>query len=261
MKKWLILLTLLLAAASAKAQSPVQICAHRGFWESEAAGKAQNSIASLKAAQDNGFWGGEFDVHITKDDVVVVNHDPFFHARPIHCCKYSTLARKPLSNGETFPTLEMYLEQGLASPSTMLVLELKKQKNRKRADALLDGCIALLREKGLWDPTRVMFISFDYEACKRVAQLAPGFTIQYLEADKDPDTVHADGINGIDYHYSAFRTHPEWVARAHVLGMTVNAWTVDKEEDMQYLIDLGVDCITTNKPLELRALLGEREER
>jgi glycerophosphoryl diester phosphodiesterase len=43
--------------------------------------------------------------------------------------------------------------------------------------------------------------------------------------------------------------------------MTVNAWTVDKEEDMQYLIDLGVDCITTNKPLELRALLGEREER
>lgn len=253
--------TLLLTAWMLGAQQPVQICAHRGFWKSEAAGNAQNSIASLKAAQDNGFWGSEFDVHLTSDHIVLVNHDPSFHLLNVQKNPYEKIAGKArLSNGETIPTLAQYLEQGLQS-RTMLVLELKKQHSRSHADKLQDLCIEALREKGLWDPSRVMFISFDYEACKRMAQLAPGFTVQYLEADKDPDTVHADGISGIDYHFSAFRSHPEWVARAHELGMTVNAWTVNSQADMQYLLDLGVDCITTNHPLELRALLQEREAR
>ena len=35
---------------------------------------------------------------------------------------------------------------------------------------------------------------------------------------------------------------------------------VDKPDDMLYLIGLGVDCITTNEPLLLRNLLGDREE-
>lgn len=253
--------TLLLTAWMLGAQQPVQICAHRGFWKSESAGKAQNSIASLKAAQDNGFWGSEFDVHLTSDGVVVVNHDPVFHLTNVQTHSYNQLTRKgKLSNGETLPTLEQYLEQGLQSPS-MLVLELKKQRSREHADKLQDLCISALKEKGLWDPARVMFISFDYEACKRLARLAPGFTVQYLEADKDPETVHSDGINGIDYHFSAFRKHPEWVARAHDLGMSVNAWTVDSKADMKYLVDLGVDCITTNQPLELRELLKGREQR
>ena len=41
--------------------------------------------------------------------------------------------------------------------------------------------------------------------------------------------------------------------------MSVNVWTVDAKEDMQAMIDLGVDCITTNYPLLARELLGERE--
>ena len=38
-------------------------------------------------------------------------------------------------------------------------------------------------------------------------------------------------------------------------GMSVNTWTVNKEEDMVRMIKLGVDQITTDYPLELRALL------
>ena len=45
------------------------------------------------------------------------------------------------------------------------------------------------------------------------------------------------------------------MARAHVLGMAVNAWTVDSKSEMEYLRDLGVDVITTNRPLLLRDLL------
>ncbi|MBQ1683432.1 MAG: hypothetical protein II071_04055, partial [Bacteroidales bacterium] len=50
----------------------IAIVAHRGFWNSEAGGFSENSIASLKAAQDAGLWGSECDVHLTADDVVIV---------------------------------------------------------------------------------------------------------------------------------------------------------------------------------------------
>ena len=41
--------------------------------------------------------------------------------------------------------------------------------------------------------------------------------------------------------------------------MSINSWTVNKEKDIQNMIDLGVDCITTNEPLLVRKMLGKRE--
>jgi glycerophosphoryl diester phosphodiesterase len=49
------------------------------------------------------------------------------------------------------------------------------------------------------------------------------------------------------------------VKEAHDLGMSVNVWTVNKEKDIKAMIDLGVDCITTNDPALVRKLLGKRE--
>ena len=43
--------------------------------------------------------------------------------------------------------------------------------------------------------------------------------------------------------------------QAHELGLGVNVWTVDSEEDMRYFIDLGVDFITTDYPERLQAML------
>lgn len=51
------------------------------------------------------------------------------------------------------------------------------------------------------------------------------------------------------------RKHPQWVKEAHDLGLEVNVWTVDSEEDMKYFIGLGVDYITTDYPERLQALL------
>ena len=42
---------------------------------------------------------------------------------------------------------------------------------------------------------------------------------------------------------------------AHQQGMKVNVWTVNKKTDMKKLIDMKVDYITTDQPLELKALL------
>ena len=43
------------------------------------------------------------------------------------------------------------------------------------------------------------------------------------------------------------------------MGMKVNVWTVDNVKEMQKMITLGVDYITTNQPLEAAALIAGQE--
>ena len=76
-----------------------------------------------------------------------------------------------------------------------------------------------------------------------------------IQHGKNPEKVNAEGVNGIDYHYSKFNTHSKWVKEAQKLGMTVNAWTVNKENNMVQMFDLGVNFLTTDNPLEARALM------
>ena len=244
---------LLIAAMPAGAQN---ICAHRGFWKCKEAQKTQNSIASLRLAQENEFWGSEFDVHLTADDVIVVNHDPSLNGIPIHTSTYAKLLETKLKNGESIPTLDQYIEQGTKS-DCMMVLEIKPQDTEERTLQLTSACMEALKRHDILDPKRVMFISFSYAACEWIARELPEFTNQYLSGDKDPETVHASGINGIDYHFIAFYRHPDWVERAHKLGMSVNVWTVDSKKVMRYVRDLGVDAITTNKPLVAREIMSK----
>lgn len=250
MKRHLIISLLFISSITASAQNP-RICAHRGFWDCDGAGHVENSIASLRMAQESGFWGSEFDVHLTADSVVVVNHDDRFYGIPIHTSTYQELLAKRHPNGEYIPTLDQYLEQGVKS-ACMLVLEIKPQKTVETTICLAQKCRDALEAHGLLDPSRVMFISFSYDACKWVAKNLPAFDNQYLEGKVDPETVHEDGIRGIDYHFLYFNQHPDWVKRAHDLGMTVNVWTVDFAPEMRRLMKLGVDVITTNKPLLLK---------
>ena len=80
--------------------------------------------------------------------------------------------------------------------------------------------------------------------------IASGTTMAFLARE-----IKGLGLTGIDYSMRVLRKHPEWVEQAKKLGLEVNVWTVDEEEDMRYFIDLGVDYITTDYPERLQALL------
>ena len=232
-----------------------RIVAHRGYWE----GNAQNSIASLEKAQEFGAWGSEFDLHLTADNVVVVNHDGIIGDTRIQVSPLEDVRYNHLKNGERVATLDEYLRQGNKNKDCVLVLELKPHSSTEREDLLVDKCLESLRANKLMNPNRIAFISFSYHICKELARKCPAFTVQYLEGDKTPAQVHADGISGIDYHYSCFKKHPEWVKEAHDLGMSVNVWTVDDAEDIRAMSDLGVDQITTNEPALTREILFGRK--
>ena len=113
---------------------PVAIVAHRGYWTAPGLNEAQNSVAALREAQDFGCWGSEFDVHLTADNIVVVNHDPTREGKEIQTTAYKELRNLSLSNGEPLPTLCEYLAQGVVCEKTMLVLELKPQYSQERED-------------------------------------------------------------------------------------------------------------------------------
>ena len=249
-----------LATAMVLHGGPIAVIAHRGWWQSPNAGGAQNSLAALKAAQDAGFWGAEFDIHMTVDEVVVVRHDNQIRGTNIWQHVYADIAETRLPNGERMPTLDEYLAQGAKCRTTMLVMEIKPEgyaanaASAPRACRLADLGIEGLRRHGLLSTNRVMFISFSNDACRHIAEKLPGFRVECLTA-QPPENVRAKGISGIDFEQSSYATHAEYVQVARQLGMTVGAWTVDSTNQINRAINWGLDAITSNYPDRVRDLL------
>lgn len=243
MKKLIVMAAACLMTLAAAAQT--NIVAHRGYWD--CAGSAQNSITSLKLADKIGCYGSEFDVHLTKDNVIVVHHDPNVGKIDIQTSTYKALKKERLRNGEKIPTLEQYLDAG-KDLSCKLVLEIKKQKVQSHEDSLVRQTVDMVKAKGLLN--RMVWISFSGKACELLHQLLPDAHIQYLNGDWDPKTVKAKGLSGIDYEQKVMALHPEWIKECHDLGLVVNVWTVNDLNTINQFIKAGVDFITTNAPVE-----------
>ena len=225
------------------------VVAHRGYWKCEAAGFSENSIASLKAAQQIGCWGSECDIRLTRDGVVIVNHNADINGKPISGTDFADITEDLLPNGERRPTLDEYLDQAAAGfPGTKLVIELKALDNEEMESVMVDKTFAALKDHNVYDPQNIVFISFSKFMCDRIAAEAPEFVNQYLSGDITPGQLAAEGINGIDYNEKVLKEHPEWIAECKELGMSTNVWTVNKEEDIRFFIEKGVGAITTNEP-------------
>lgn len=221
------------------------VVAHRGAWKAKQL--PENSIAALKHAIALKCTGSEFDVQMTVDDILVVNHDPHYKEMLIAETTYEDLAIHKLSNGETLPTLREYILAGLENnTSTRLVCEIKPAKTVERGQRMAEKTLQLVKELNAEDMT--VYISFGYEILQKIEELNPKAHTQYLEANKSPEELKADGIDGADYHFKAFKEHPEWIESAKKNGIILNAWTVNDPADMDWLLEEGFDFITTNEP-------------
>ena len=161
-----------------------------------------------------------------------------------------------LPNGkENIPSLDDYLSLAAEKPDTRLILEMKSLSDLKREDLAAGKIVKALRKHGVLERTDI--IAFSINACMAFKKLLPDTKIYYLNGDLPPKSIRKLGLAGIDYSTKVLRQHPQWVKQAHDLGLEVNVWTVDSEEDMRYFIDLGVDYITTDYPELLQALLKQ----
>src|SRR5690554_7499403 len=234
-------------------QAQSKVIAHRGAWKTQ--NLPQNSIASLNHAVELGCFGSEFDVHLTKDNILVVNHDRDYYGIDIETSTYKDLLTIKHPNGESIPTLEEYLKAGKKQNKTRLVLELKTSAvSKERTLKAVEMCVKMVKKMKVKD--MVDYIFFDYDAGKLAHQLDPKAEVAYLNGDVAPAQVKKDGYTGIDYHFNVLKKNPTWIKEAHDVGLTVNVWTVNTEEEMLNLINQNVEFITTDEPEKLLSLLN-----
>jgi glycerophosphoryl diester phosphodiesterase len=111
--------------------------------------------------------------------------------------------------------------------------------------------------------TPVIIQSFDEASVRRVAADLPTIPRVFLtssEADLSDARLRelATFASGIAPEKRLIEAHPDMVARAHALGLTVTSWTFSatektkygtvKDEMAQYLYTWGVDALFTNNP-------------
>ena len=228
-----------------------KVIAHRGYWDCE--GSAQNSIASLQKAQKLRIYGSEFDVWMTSDGVLVVNHDATIEGLKIEDTPYSQLKDIRLKNGEQLPLLEAYFQQGKKDKKTKLILELKSHDSREKENKAVAAVVKMAEKYGVKKQTE--YISFSLNICKEFMRHNPKANVAYLNGDLAPNELKALQINGIDYNFSVLQKNKHWIDEAHKLKMTVNVWTVNSEADMQEMMAAGVDFITTDQPVLCKKLV------
>jgi glycerophosphoryl diester phosphodiesterase len=226
--------------------APNVVVAHRGAFKKN--NLPENSIASLKQAIALRCTGSEFDVRMTTDDSLVINHDPVFHGLEIEKIRYKELLAYQLSNGEKIPTLREYILAGVKSNnSTRLVCEIKPSAiSKERGKYIAVKVLALVKQ--LKARSIVEYISFDYGILEKIIETDPTAVTQYLAGDKSPDQLKAAGIDGADYHYSVFKNNPSWIQVARQNNIFLNVWTVNNPDEMDWAIANKFDFITTNEP-------------
>jgi len=229
-----------------------QVIAHRGAWKNT--NVPENSIAALQHAIRLGCWGSEFDVHLSSDSVPFILHDHTIQGTHIEKTPAALLSQIKLSNGESLPTLESYLLAGKNQSSTRLILEIKSSSiSKERSLALTKKCVELVKKTNVAGITE--YIAFDFDVCKKVKELDPSAIVTYLNGDKTPEELAAAGLDGLDYHYSVYKKHEEWLNKSKNKGLITNVWTVNDAETMRWFIERKVDFITTNEPERLIELL------
>lgn len=226
-----------------------QVIAHRGFWQTESR-TAENSIQSLKNAQELKVYGSEFDVRMTKDGVLVVNHDEHYGKMTIAQTDLKDLEKVKLSNGENFPLLKDYLKQGKKDTSVKLIVEIKPAESTDKENEIVAKTIQLIKK--LKVENQCEFISFSLNICKEIKKAEPKFKVQYLNGELSPEEIITQGLDGMDYHYTVFEKNPTWISEANNLGLITNSWTVNDKKIYEKLKNKGINFVTTNIPDQLK---------
>lgn len=226
-----------------------QIIAHRGYFQTQPP-TTENSVTALQNAQKLKIYGSEFDVRMSKDGVLVINHDEHHGKMEISETNFKELAKLKLSNGEKYPTLKDYLKAGKKDKALKLIVEIKPAKTEALENELVEKTIAMIKDMKL--ESQCEYISFSLNICKQIKKIAPDFKVQYLKGELSPQQIKEEGLDGLDYHYSVFQKNPTWISEANALGLITNSWTVNDVETYNELKKQGVKFVTTNIPDQLK---------
>ena len=194
----------------------MKIIGHRG-----AAGLAlENTIASVKTALKNGVDGVEFDVHQTKDGVLVVHHDPDLKrlagtSKRIARSTYDELTTIVLKDGSNIPTLQAVLA---VLDDTSAVIEIKQ---KGIAEAVLKAA-----EAHAHGP--IIITSFLREELRTLRALRPNIPLFIAEHHRPFEIIeHARSIKATGITINAWLLNPLTYYRCRRAKLDIIAYTVN----------------------------------
>jgi len=238
----------------------LKIYAHRGY----SAKYPENTLAAFRATAELPVHGVEFDVHLTADQQVVVIHDEKIDRTSNGTGYVKDMTLEELRkfdygawfsdefSGEVIPTLAEVLEV-FKETHHHINIELK-------SDIFVYAGLeeAVLREveaQGMSD--RVVISSFDHEAVRRVAELAPNvenaalFVNMILDVAEYQEKLPANAL-----HVFLPTAVRKTVLEAISKGSVVRVWTVNEVEYATQLLHIGVDAIFTDEPEKMLEFLS-----
>jgi glycerophosphoryl diester phosphodiesterase len=92
--------------------------------------------------------------------------------------------------------------------------------------------------------------------CSSMGQVATGTAFLASRSGRMPG-FHADCLQ-VPKRWGILRIDRRFVRAAHRAGLRVHVWTIDDEADMEYLLDLEVDGIMTDRPRVLKEVFERR---
>lgn len=232
--------------------------AHRGgALEAE-----ENTWAAFERAIALGYRHIETDIQASRDGVAVVFHDDTLERvsgqpQPVGALDWTDLRKLSTREGNRLARLEDVLS---ASPGCCFNLEPKSDAAVRPIAEAVVRCNAL---------DRVCVGSFDQRRVKRLrALLGPDLcwspahfdvTRVWLAGWGLPTGTFSFPVVQVPRFYRGIEVVTRrFVEAAHARGIDVHVWTVDTEEEMDEMADIGVDGIMTDRPSLLKEVLQRR---
>lgn len=244
----------LLSTVSFKDQ--VEVTAHRGS-SKEA---PENTLSAIRQAISDGADFAEIDVQETADGVVIVMHDSDFmriagQRLNIWDTTFADLQKFDAGAwfdesfaGERVPSLQQVIE--ICKDQIKLNIELKFNGHDKE---LVKRTLDVIKQNDF--QSQCIISSLNHQSLQEVTSIEPGIQVGAIVGASIGDVaklpVDFIAINKSEVDRSLVR-------RVHNRGMQLHVWTVNDEEKMSDMVDLGVDNILTDEPRKLIDVLEQR---
>lgn len=229
---------------------------HRGY----SSRAPENTMAAFEAALEDGSPRIELDVQMTADGVAVVTHDTSLrrctgcNANIYDLTYYAQVQQLDAGRwfhrqftGTYIPTLEEVL--ALCKGKAELNIEIKPSTFTPTLEA---ETVRLIHAYDYGADCVVT--SQSYETLCKVKELDPELTTGYILAlgvGTYYDLPAADFFSVESTFITA-----GMVQQIHLRGKTISAWTVNRQQDAEKLLQLGVDDLITDKPEIIAPLLA-----
>lgn len=231
---------------------PPKIMAHRGF----SGEYPENTLLAFKQAIALGVDMIELDVHLTKDHQIVISHDSNLKRCAgidfnIADLEYRKIRGLNLPRAQYIPLLSEVLRLLYGHPKITLNIEIK-------APEVVPQLVELIEKERMG--SRVIFSSFQAAPLLELQELMPDVPIAMISGHFSEEKLEhyvkqAKFVNAKYMNMAQTTLNQQIIEYLHSEGFEINGWTPNTIEEMQSLLDLNVDIITTNYPNLLKELI------